>query len=122
MLDKILSDQEAQALIASGVPMVEVIGVTRKSKFAGIEALKAASKDSKGYADLFEPPARIGDQNLMFDATELPIEAKAAVVDYLISQMEEKEDSQDCVLCGSALENVNDIDGFCNTCITKTSL
>ena len=106
-MDKLLSDQEVQALITSGVPMVEVIGVTRKSKFAGFAALKAASKDNRGFADLFEPPARTDDQNLMFDVTELPIEAKAVVVDYLVNQTEEEEDSQNCVLCGSTLENIN---------------
>jgi hypothetical protein len=83
-MDKILSDQEAQALIASGVPMVEVIGVTRKSKFAGFAALKAASKDSQGHAHFFEQPVQTNDQDLMIDATELPNEAKAVVVDYLI--------------------------------------
>jgi hypothetical protein len=120
-MDKLLSNQEVQALLASGAPMVEVIGVTRKSKFAGFAALKAASKDNQGYADFFESPVQTSDQNLMFDATELPIEAKAVVVDYLVNQMEAEEDSQNCVLCGFALENVNDIDGLCNACITKTS-
>lgn len=84
MMDKILSDQEVQALAAQGVPMVELIGVTRKSKFAGFAALKDASKDNRGFADLFEPPVRTDDQNPMIDAAELPDEAKAVVVDYLI--------------------------------------
>lgn len=83
-MDKILSGQDAQALIASGVPIVEVLGVTRKSKFASFKALKAASKDKQGHQDLFEQPGQVTDQDLMVDATELTNEAKAVVVDYLI--------------------------------------
>ncbi len=64
--------------------MVEVIGVTRKSKFVGFAALKTASKDNQGYAHFFELPVQTDDQDLMIDATDLPDEAKAVVVDYLI--------------------------------------
>lgn len=64
---------------------------------------------------------KTNDQDLMFDVTDLSDVAKAVVIDSSTEAIDEEdvEDSENCVLCGSALENVNDIDGLCNACINK---